>query len=84
MGIIFLAPPVSFICLDTANNETNKCPCINKEYDRSVFEDTIVMTWDLVCERAWLADITQTLFMLGILVGSISFGAISDRYNCFY
>ncbi|XP_077295935.1 organic cation transporter protein-like isoform X2 [Arctopsyche grandis] len=81
MGIIFLAPPVSYICLDNSSNETNKCPCSNPEYDTSIFQDTIIMTWDLICEKSWLADFTQTIFMLGILVGSISFGAISDRFG---
>lgn len=79
MSIIFLAPPVQYECLDNNINETNKCPCDNPVYDTSVFQQTIIMSWDLICGQSWLADFTQTIFMLGILIGSVMFGSISDR-----
>ncbi|KAG6453449.1 organic cation transporter protein [Manduca sexta] len=78
MAIIFLAPKVSYTCA-TTGNET--CPCDKPIYDTSVFTDTIVMEWNLICERKWLASFTQTLFQLGTLIGSVLFGMASDRFG---
>ena len=38
--------------------------------------------WDLVCEREYLAGITQTLYMTGQVVGGVSSGILADRYLC--
>lgn len=76
MAIIFLSPKVSYICAST-NNET--CPCSDPIYDTSVFKRTIIMEWDLICDRKWLTSFTQTLFQLGTLFGSVFFGMASDR-----
>lgn len=84
MSIIFLAPPVSFTCI-TENNVINpaidKCSdeCIGREYNRSIFTETIITEWDLVCKKSQLANLSQTFFMLGILFGSVIFGALADK-----
>lgn len=77
MAIIFLAPKTDYVCLD--NNLQNSCPCSNPKYDTSVFTNTIIMEWGLICENKWLASFTQTLFQLGTLIGSVMFGVASDR-----
>ncbi|XP_045499261.1 organic cation transporter-like protein [Colias croceus] len=79
MAILFLAPKTEYICLD-GNNSTN-CPCDNPQYDTSIFTNTIIMEWDLICDRKWLTSFTQTLFQLGTLVGSVVFGMASDRFG---
>lgn len=80
MSIIFFTPPVSYTCKDEGSSDAlNVCPCKNPEYDRSVFKDTITMSWHLICERKYLASLTQTFFMGGMLIGSIIFGALADR-----
>ncbi|KAM3964929.1 organic cation transporter protein [Aphomia sociella] len=85
MSIIFLAPPMNFTCAFEQNIEeySNICSsnCTEYEYDRSVFKETIISQWDLVCDRHWLKNLTQTVFMLGILVGNMVFGHLSDRYG---
>ncbi|NXK00742.1 S226B protein, partial [Corythaixoides concolor] len=48
-------------------------------YDRSVFTNTIVMEWDLVCGSRGLRQVAQSLYMAGVLVGGIVFGGLSDR-----
>ncbi|XP_072932786.1 organic cation transporter protein-like isoform X2 [Epargyreus clarus] len=82
MSIIFLAPPMNFTC---ATNEEfdNVClkNCSSYKYDHSTFEETIISQWDLVCDKAWLKNLTQTIFMLGILVGNMVFGHLSDRFG---
>ncbi|XP_032516729.2 organic cation transporter protein-like isoform X2 [Danaus plexippus] len=82
MSIIFLAPPMNFTCSDD-NNFTSQCHanCSEYTYDHSVFGETIVSQWDLVCDRNWLKNLTQTIFMLGILVGNMIFGHLSDRFG---
>lgn len=75
MSIIFLAPKVRYTC----DGVENVCPCPNPEYDRSIFTRTIVMEWDLICDRKWLISLTQTIFQLGTLIGSVIFGMASDR-----
>ncbi|XP_058038752.1 solute carrier family 22 member 13-like [Ahaetulla prasina] len=40
---------------------------------------TLVTEFDLVCERRYLNDIAQTIFMGGLLAGSLIFGSLSDR-----
>uniref|UniRef100_UPI00398EE024 solute carrier family 22 member 16 isoform X2 n=1 Tax=Pristiophorus japonicus TaxID=55135 RepID=UPI00398EE024 len=48
-------------------------------YDPSHIESSIVTEWDLVCDREWLAKLTQPIFMLGVLLGAVVFGDIADR-----
>ncbi|XP_059057378.1 organic cation transporter protein-like [Achroia grisella] len=85
MSIIFLAPPVNFTCASDQSTETfnNICnaSCTDYEYDRSIFKETIISQWDLVCDRHWMKNFTQTVFMLGILVGNMVFGHLSDRFG---
>lgn len=76
MSIIFLAPKVRYTC---ESGEENVCPCVNPVYDRTIFTQTIVMQWDLICDKKWLISLTQTIFQLGTLIGSVLFGMASDR-----
>ncbi|KAI5646027.1 sugar transporter domain-containing protein [Phthorimaea operculella] len=78
MAIIFLAPKVEYVC---PPNQTETCPCSNPEYNTSEFTSTIIMEWNLICEKKWLSSFTQTLFQLGTLVGSVVFGMASDRFG---
>ncbi|XP_062892360.1 solute carrier family 22 member 6-A-like isoform X3 [Mobula hypostoma] len=50
-------------------------------YDHSQFAMTIVTEWDLVCNRKSLRHMAQSLYMAGILVGSVILGRLSDRYG---
>lgn len=61
------------------SNATCYADCVRYEYDTSPFENTILSEWDLICDRAWLASLTQTILQFGILIGSILFGFLSDR-----
>ncbi|CAG2067716.1 unnamed protein product, partial [Timema podura] len=94
LGIVFLAPPVDFRCRQgEPRNFTRKrvehcfwqdqngtdSPCTAWEYDRSVFTETIVTEWNLVCDRHQLANVAQTVFMFGVLMGNALFGMAADR-----
>ncbi|NWW80200.1 S226B protein, partial [Climacteris rufus] len=50
-------------------------------YDRSVFTNTIVTEWDLVCGSRGLKQLAQSVYMAGVLAGGIVFGGLSDRFG---
>uniref|UniRef100_A0A8D2J4I0 Major facilitator superfamily (MFS) profile domain-containing protein n=1 Tax=Varanus komodoensis TaxID=61221 RepID=A0A8D2J4I0_VARKO len=50
-------------------------------YDRSVFSNTIVMEWDLVCDLRTRRQIAQSIYMGGVLVGALVFGTLADRFG---
>uniref|UniRef100_A0A1B6KGK7 Major facilitator superfamily (MFS) profile domain-containing protein n=1 Tax=Graphocephala atropunctata TaxID=36148 RepID=A0A1B6KGK7_9HEMI len=83
LGIVFLAAPVPFRCVNSSHacvtEEEDSCSAW--KYDRSVFSETIVTEWNLVCSRSQLVNITQLVLMIGILVGNIVFSIAADRYG---
>ncbi|CAH1736231.1 organic cation transporter protein isoform X2 [Aphis gossypii] len=97
LAIIFLAAKSPFRCdvgdeSTTLFNVTDRCnsfdpvthdmvPCHQFIYDRSVFQETIITEWDLVCGRFQLSNIAQSVFMLGVLIGNVLFGMFSDKYG---
>ncbi|XP_030851380.1 organic cation transporter protein [Strongylocentrotus purpuratus] len=50
-------------------------------YDRSVFQSSIVIDFDLVCGSSYLTSVSQSLYFLGVLIGSLVFGHISDIFG---
>lgn len=78
MSIIFLAPPLNYSC---TNITIAKCSdeCLEYNYDRSIFTETIKTTWNLVCQQEHLANVSQMIFMSGILIGNVLFGTLADK-----
>ncbi|XP_075216993.1 organic cation transporter isoform X2 [Lycorma delicatula] len=62
-------------------NQNNTLTCGSWIYDTSNYESTTLMEWDLVCDRAWLKATADAIFMIGVLLGSIIIGDLSDRYG---
>ncbi|XP_041463612.1 solute carrier family 22 member 13-like [Lytechinus variegatus] len=50
-------------------------------YDRELSGLTITQSFDLVCDRKYLINLSQSLFFVGILIGSATFGGIADRFG---
>uniref|UniRef100_A0A3Q3EAH3 Solute carrier family 22 member 13a n=1 Tax=Labrus bergylta TaxID=56723 RepID=A0A3Q3EAH3_9LABR len=48
---------------------------INNMYDR-----TVVTDFNLVCDNANLVEVVQTVFMAGVLIGSLIFGPSAESY----
>ncbi|XP_070497497.1 organic cation transporter protein-like isoform X2 [Chironomus tepperi] len=78
MGIIFLAPKPDFTC---SNETLSRCDanCPQHVFNTEIFTNTIQRQWDLVCNREYLSNLSQTIFMLGILVGNMFFGGLADK-----
>ncbi|KAM8947273.1 solute carrier family 22 member 7 [Pelodytes ibericus] len=51
------------------------------EYDHSTFASTTVTQWDLVCEKKGLNQASATFFFMGLTVGSVICGYLSDRFG---
>ncbi|XP_048515087.1 organic cation transporter protein-like isoform X2 [Athalia rosae] len=92
LSIVFLAPPVEFNCIEpiSSTNSSMSCKvdvtghgnwqkCTKFEYDRTIFRESIITQWDLVCDKNQLANVAQTVTMFGILMGNMIFGIIADR-----
>uniref|UniRef100_A0A3Q1HL12 Major facilitator superfamily (MFS) profile domain-containing protein n=1 Tax=Anabas testudineus TaxID=64144 RepID=A0A3Q1HL12_ANATE len=64
------------------NNWTQRVPCGHGwVYSKETFQSTTVTEWDLVCDKAGLNSLGSSIYMLGLLVGSVIFGAMADRYG---
>lgn len=65
-------------------NEESHYEC---QYDTTHYGRTIVTEYDLICDRLYLASLTQTLYMIGSMTSFFT-GFFSDRYGrklvCFF
>ncbi|XP_054844620.1 solute carrier family 22 member 7-like isoform X2 [Eublepharis macularius] len=50
-------------------------------YDQSQFTSTVATQWDLVCEQRSLNQATATFFFIGVTIGAVIFGYLSDRFG---
>ncbi|XP_054752659.1 organic cation transporter protein-like isoform X2 [Lytechinus pictus] len=50
-------------------------------YNDSQYQTTTVTDFDLVCDDDNLTEMSQSIFYLGIVAGSIFFGVLSDRFG---
>ncbi|CAH2256568.1 solute carrier family 22 member 7 [Pelobates cultripes] len=64
----------------TANKSSLKSCDQGWEYDHSTFISTTATQWDLICERKWLNSALATFFFIGVTMGAICIGYLSDRW----
>jgi len=68
-------------CLAYSSSSNSSFPCSSWLYDESQFGGSIVERWDLVCARAGEANVAQSVFFAGCLVGVFLAGQGSDRWG---
>lgn len=56
-------------------------PCEAYVYDRSKYKSTTISEWNIVCDKAWLKATGDSLFMVGVMLGSMIFGGLSDKFG---
>nr|XP_040577622.1 organic cation transporter protein-like [Lepeophtheirus salmonis] len=92
MGWVFVGAVPKYDCLSSpslsiANEEfSNTCTvngtaCETFIYDNSLMSDSVVKEWDLVCGNEELRARVSAAPMLGILIGGIIFGPLSDKWG---
>lgn len=64
---------------NTSSPVKTSVACDKWVYDHSRFESSAVIEWDMVCTNSWLRATSDSLFMVGVMLGSIIFGDLSDR-----
>ncbi|KAK1171250.1 solute carrier family 22 member 7-like [Acipenser oxyrinchus oxyrinchus] len=48
-------------------------------YDTSIFSSTVATEWDMVCNKKGLNQASATFFFIGVMIGAIVFGGLSDK-----
>ncbi|XP_004518312.1 organic cation transporter protein [Ceratitis capitata] len=84
ISMVFLQAPVKASCKDgSGGNVSDICQadCDDYEYDHSIFEQTIITEWDLICKRQWLEQLSQSLVMVGIMLGNMIMGMLADKWG---
>ncbi|XP_046963293.1 organic cation transporter protein-like [Vanessa cardui] len=87
-SIVFLTPTTDFICTDLNDNgsmkaENNTCyeNCRKYDFRSEVMETSLISDFQLICGKAWLGSFTQSVLMLGFVLGASFFGWLSDRFG---
>ncbi|XP_022671342.1 solute carrier family 22 member 8-like isoform X2 [Varroa destructor] len=56
--------------------------CTAWSFDHSVYKGTtLVDEWDLVCGRRWIASLSQSLYMFGLIFSTTIFSHVADWYG---
>ncbi|CAG9763144.1 unnamed protein product [Ceutorhynchus assimilis] len=66
-------------CLIRSGNATAKCA--DFIFSHQDYGHTTVIEWNLTCEKAYLIATCNSMFMVGVMLGSIIFGETSDRWG---
>nr|XP_045373694.1 solute carrier family 22 member 6-like isoform X1 [Camelus bactrianus] len=67
--------------IGTATNSTGTTETCSDGwiYDNSTFPSTTMTEWDLLCTHKTLPQLSQPIFMAGIMAGNLIFGVLADR-----
>jgi len=77
-GERFLSKCQVYVNYTIESNETIDCPN-GWNYSNDIY--TIRNEWDLVCDRSVMVETSQTILVLGVLVGAMVMAILSDMYG---
>ena len=60
-------------------NQSRIETCQQYVYDRSIFSETLVSNFDLVCDQSWKKGFIGTIYMIGLFFGSYIIGYAGDK-----
>ena len=82
----FVGHDMPFTCVSKADGASHfkTCPSGGSSHCKDIIfntneTDSINSEWHLVCDRAWMSPLSMSIFMLGVLIGSIILGSTADR-----
>jgi len=65
-------------CIDSSTTTS----CVSGyAFDDSVFPETVITEFGLVCDQVYLDSLATALYMAGVLIGSIFFGYLCDKFG---
>lgn len=67
-------------CHIYGNNKT-LIDCSSWVYDTQYYTSSRGIEWNFVCGRRWMSALTQTVFMAGVVVGSLILGPLCDKFG---
>ena len=77
----FINHPTEPGCSQHSFDNSSVLRCDQFVYDDSVFTETLTTKFDLVCDQESKRRLLGTLMMLGLLIGSLIGGPLSDRFG---
>ncbi|KAM3958932.1 organic cation transporter protein [Aphomia sociella] len=73
---------LNFLHSNTTVNVTNEYrSCDAWDFNKSEVGETIISEWNLVCDRAYLTSLAEVVFLVGVGIGGVVGGWISDRFG---
>ena len=96
LALSFYAPDVKYWCEDNdpkvfdrnSSHSNDTCqridgsPCEKWVYDSSMYSNSIVSEWDLVCSRSWLVSMAKSSYMIGTLC-AVLLSQVADKIGRF-
>ncbi|KAI3385530.1 hypothetical protein SNEBB_010618 [Seison nebaliae] len=64
-------------CLKYNSTET----CTNFTFSSQYFQQSLVIRWNMVCDRLWIRNSILTSLFLGFFLGSVCGGIIADKFG---
>ncbi|XP_037556771.2 organic cation transporter-like protein [Dermacentor silvarum] len=69
-------------CFSLAGTNDSE-PCESWVYDRSVYGKTVTEEWNMVCSNRWMVSSSQSIYLAGMVVGTVAASHISDWFTIF-
>lgn len=66
---------------DTLLNETHEIQCNRWTFANKTTSRSMIAKWSLVCQNHWLVAVIMSTPFLGILLGNLIWGQVSDRFG---
>lgn len=75
----FLFFSFEFYLQEDSDNATCVAGCTDYEFLDS--DTSVVTEWDLICDRRYLSAMLNTIYFVGVTVGSLVCGALCDMWG---
>ncbi|XP_076473032.1 organic cation transporter protein-like [Babylonia areolata] len=66
---------------DKGANRSEQCKAGEFRYMLPEGEKTVVLEWDLVCDRAYFTHLATTVYYCGVMLGGFACGYLSDHFG---